>query len=111
MSIKSLHRRLDRLGAPHKWYNPTLATKWNDATGRRRFELWQKAKPLTEEDTRELAHLDACQKAWSRKHGGSKEPEDPQEERDRARRLELICEEFSRGLTADEQRELAELMP
>jgi hypothetical protein len=72
MTVRQMHNRLDRLeplladsGEP---YDPTLAARWNNATGARCHELGNKAEPLTDAERVELDHLQACQLAWTRKH-------------------------------------------
>jgi hypothetical protein len=119
VSIKSLRRRLDKLGSPDEWYDPRLAAKWGDAGGARLSKLRSKDQPLTEGEKREVAHLEACREAWNRKHAKRDESDDfaafrdptiTDEERQRA--TELSYRPFIRpfiGLSVAEQQELAAL--
>ena len=72
VTIRQMSNRLDRLepllvdaGEP---YDPTLAAQWTDAAAARCHELGNKAEALTDGERMELAHLKACQEAWTRKH-------------------------------------------
>jgi hypothetical protein len=118
VSIKSLRRRLDKLGSPDEWYDPRLAAKWHDAAGARLVKLLlSKDQPLTENEKREVAHLEACREAWNRKHfkrDGSddfaafRDPTITDEERSRA--WQLSCRTIiGPELSAVEQQELAAL--
>jgi hypothetical protein len=114
VSIKSLRRRVDKLGSPDEWYDPRLAAKWGDAAGARLSKLRSKDQALTEGEKREVAHLEACREAYSRKHykpdpfAAFRDPTITDEERHR--HSMLIYRPFTGPeLSAAEQQELAAL--
>jgi hypothetical protein len=114
VSIKSLRRRVDKLGSPDEWYDPRLAAKWHDAASARLSKLHSKDQPLTEDEKREVAHLEACREAWNRKHykpnpfAAFRDPTITDEER--ARATHLAYRPFiGPALSAAEQQERAAL--
>jgi hypothetical protein len=118
MTIKQLHKRLDRLSPARvesEGPDLTLATQWDNSAAVRLSELCEKTEALTEEEHQERAHLKACQDAFLY------DPEQVERERierevygwttdDAKRNLELLLGSFrDGGLTPDERSEFEAL--